>query len=184
MEEGQSAGSHQILKDCWRCYQSTVKEARREHLLNNFLHFFIDKVATARALITTPASDPSDHVLCSAVLDLFKPMSLMALENVIGQIKPSGSPCDTVRTHFFKEAFPCIGQSVPAITNSSLSSGVVPQSFKFAVVQHLLKKPGLDRGMQANYRPIISLWRDFCSFIIQSNRIYLKPKKRSESKKE
>ena len=118
--------SRQILKDCWRCYQSTVKEARREHLsiiiesnshnprvlfktiesvigspqpacteespemCNNFLHFFIDKVATARALITTPASDPSDHVLCSAVFDLFEPVSLMALENVVAQIKPSG----------------------------------------------------------------------------------------------
>lgn len=26
--------SHQILKDCWRYYQSTVKEARREYLSN------------------------------------------------------------------------------------------------------------------------------------------------------
>ena len=28
------------------------------------------------------------------------------------------------------------------------------------------------------------VWREFCSFIIQSNRIDLKPKKRFESKKE
>ena len=126
-------------------------------MCNSFLHFFIDKVATARALITTPASDPSDHVLCSAVFDVFEPVSLMALENVVGQIKPSGSPCDTVPPHFFKEVFPCVGQSVLAIINSSLSSGVVPQSFKHAVVQPLLKKPGLDRGMLANYRPISKL---------------------------
>ena len=79
-----------------------------------------------------PASAP--HVICSAVLDLFEPVSLMALEDVVGQIKPSGSPCDTVPPHFFKEVFPCIGQSVLAIINSSLSSGVVSQSFKHAVV--------------------------------------------------
>lgn len=132
---GVQPGSHQILKDCWRCYQSTVKEARREHLsniiesnshnprvlfktiesvlgspqpacteespemCNSFLQFFIDKVATARALITTPASDPSDPVPCSAVFDLFESVSLMALEDVVGQIKPSGSPCDTVPPH-------------------------------------------------------------------------------------
>ena len=53
--------------------------------------------------------------------------------------------------------FPCIGQSVWAIINSSLLSGVVPQSFKHAVVQPLLKKPGLDRGMLVNYRPISKL---------------------------
>ena len=185
--------SYQILKDCWRCYQSTVKEARREYLsniiesnchnprvlfktietvfnspkpmcteaspemCNSFLDFFTDKVATARALISTPVPDPSDPVPCSAVLALFEPVSLKVLEDVVGQIKPSGSPCDTVPPHFFKEVFPSIGQSVLAIINSSLFSGVVPQSLKHAVVQPLLKKPGPDPGVLANFRPISKL---------------------------
>ena len=111
---------YQILMDCWRCYQSTVKEARRQYLsnlidsnrhnprvlfktivtvlnppqpgcteaspemCNSFLHFFIDKVTTVRALISTPASDPSDPVPCSAVFDVFEPVSLKALEDVCG----------------------------------------------------------------------------------------------------
>ena len=123
-------------------------------MCNSFLHFFIDNVATARALIATPTSDPSDPVPCSAVFDLFEPVSSMALKYVVSQIKPSGSPCDTVPPHFFKEVFPSIGQLVLAIINSSLSSCVVPQNFKHAVLQPLLKKPGLDCGTLANYRPI------------------------------
>ena len=82
----------------------------------------------------------------------------MALENMVGQIKPSGSPCDTVPHHFFKEVFLCIEQSVLVIINSSLSSGVVPQSFKQPLaIQPLLKKRSLDRGIIANYRPISKL---------------------------
>ena len=81
----------------------------------------------------------------------------MFLEDLVGHIKPSGSPCDAVSPSFFKEVFPSIGQSVLAIINSSLSSGVVPASFKHAVVQPLLRKPSLDRSVLANFRPISKL---------------------------
>lgn len=124
---------------------------------NSFLHFFIDKVATARALISTPASDTSDPAPYLTVFEKFEPVSLMALEDVVDQIKPSGSPCDALPPHFFKEVFRSIGLSVLAIINSSLSSGIVPQSLKHAVVQPLLKKPGLDRCVLANVRPISKL---------------------------
>ena len=182
-----------ILKDCWRSYQNTVKEAKREHLANiiesnchnprvlfktidsvlngsqsvcleaspetcnNFLHFFIDKVVTIRALIPPPASDPSDSVPCLAVFNDFEPVTLSLLEDVVGHIKPSGSPHDALPPRLFKEVLPCIGQSVLAIINSSLSSGAVPVSFKHAVVQPLLKKPGLDQTVLANFRPISKL---------------------------
>lgn len=41
--------------------------------------------------------------------------------------------------------------------NSSLSSGVVPAHFKHAVVQPLIKKPGLDPAVMSNFRPISKL---------------------------
>ena len=41
--------------------------------------------------------------------------------------------------------------------NLSLLSGYVPQSFKVAVIKPLLKKPTLDPGVLANYRPISNL---------------------------
>lgn len=126
-------------------------------MCNRFLNFFIDKVATARALISAPASNPSDFVPCTAMFEKFEPVSLLLLKDVVGHLKPSGSPCDTVPPYFFKEVFPCIGQSVLAIINLSLSSGVFPDCFKHAVVQPLLKKPGLDHSVLANFRPISKL---------------------------
>ncbi len=94
------------------------------------------------------------------MFDEFEPVTLSLLEDVVGHIKPSGSPRDAVPPHFFKEVFISIGQLVLAIINSSLSSGVVPVSFKHAVVQPLLKKSGLDHTVLANFRPISKLRRN------------------------
>ena len=102
-------------------------------MCNSFLHFFIDKVATAMALISAPAFDPSDTVPCSVAFDKFESGSLSFLEDLVGHIKPSGSACDAVSPRFFKEVFPSIGQSVLDVINSSLSTGVVPLSFTSTV---------------------------------------------------
>uniref|UniRef100_A0A8C4GTX0 Reverse transcriptase domain-containing protein n=1 Tax=Dicentrarchus labrax TaxID=13489 RepID=A0A8C4GTX0_DICLA len=52
---------------------------------------------------------------------------------------------------------PLIGTSLLDMINLSLLSGYVPQSFKVAVIKPLLKKPTLDPGVLANYRPISNL---------------------------
>jgi len=46
---------------------------------------------------------------------------------------------------------------VTAIINSSLAEGVIPASFKRAIVQPMLKKPQLDPEMCCNSRPITKL---------------------------
>lgn len=124
---------------------------------NNFLNFFIEKVVTTRALITAPDSDPYVCVPCTAIFTQFELVTLSFLEDVVRLIKPGVSPRDPFPSQFFKEIFPSIGQSVLEIINSSLVSGVVPANFKHAVVQPLLKKPGLDHTVLANYRPISKL---------------------------
>ncbi len=123
----------------------------------NFLHFFIDKVISTRAVISPPSNDPSVSVLCSAVFDKFELVTLSVLHDIVGHLKPSGSPYDAVPPRFVKELFPTVGPSVLAVVNSSLSSGVVPENFKHAVVQPLIKKPGLDPTELANVRPISKL---------------------------
>lgn len=99
---------------------------------DHFLHFFIDKVTSTRALISPSAHDPSIPVLCTAVFDRFELITLSGLQEIIEHSKPSGSPYDVVPPRFFKEVFPTVGPSVLAVINSSLSSGVVPKDFKHA----------------------------------------------------
>lgn len=137
--------SFQILRDCWRRYQSSVKEAKRKYfsdiivsnchkprvlfkvinstlnasqtvgaepsppVCENFLRFFIDKVSSIRALISPSASDPSVFLPCSAVFDSFEPVTLAFVQEIVGGLKPSGSPNDPVPPQLFKEVFPTLG---------------------------------------------------------------------------
>ena len=54
----------------------------------------------------------------------------------------------------------CIDVIVPVVTqilNQSLKDGIVPESFKNALVKPLLKKPTLDQESFKNYRPVSNL---------------------------
>lgn len=56
-----------------------------------------------------------------------------------------------------RQLFPKIGQSVLAIINSSLSSGAVPANSKHAVVQPIIKKPGLNQTVLVNFKLVSNL---------------------------
>ena len=126
-------------------------------LCEDFLQFFIDKVASARALIVPPALDPSVLAPCSVFFESFETVTPSFVEKIAGDLKPSGSPADVVPPRLFKEVLPTIAQAFTAVVNSSLLSGVVPAQYKHAVVQPLLKKPGLDPAVLTNFRPISKL---------------------------
>lgn len=113
--------------------QSVCMEASPT-VCENFLHFFIDKVSSTRALISPSAYDPSISVPCSDVFDQFEPVTLSFLQEIVGHLKPSGSPNDGVPARLFKEVLPTVGPFVLAVINSSLCSGVVPENFKHAIV--------------------------------------------------
>ena len=61
------------------------------------------------------------------------------------------------RVRVLKELFPTVGTTMLNIVNLSLSSGIIPPSFKCAIVKPLLKKPGLDPEALSSYRPISNL---------------------------
>uniref|UniRef100_A0A672H2K9 Reverse transcriptase domain-containing protein n=1 Tax=Salarias fasciatus TaxID=181472 RepID=A0A672H2K9_SALFA len=71
--------------------------------------------------------------------------------------KTSTCLLDPIPTKFFKDILPVILNTIITIINTSLENGYVPQSFKFAVIKPLLKKPNLDPDILANYRPISNL---------------------------
>uniref|UniRef100_A0A3P9K7F1 Reverse transcriptase domain-containing protein n=1 Tax=Oryzias latipes TaxID=8090 RepID=A0A3P9K7F1_ORYLA len=92
------------------------------------------------------------HLPCSLYIYLF-----FELTGIVNKLKATSSPLDPVPPRFFKQVWATLRTSVTEIINSSLSSGVVPTFCKEAVVEPLLKKPGLDPTCLANYRPISKL---------------------------
>ena len=80
-------------------------------------------------------------------------------------MSPSSSPLDTIPSKLLKESIESVSPALLSIINSSLTSGVVPDQFKTACVQPLLKGPGLDPKDLTNFRPISKL--SFTSKILE-----------------
>uniref|UniRef100_A0A3Q3JNC3 Reverse transcriptase domain-containing protein n=1 Tax=Monopterus albus TaxID=43700 RepID=A0A3Q3JNC3_MONAL len=135
---------------------------------NDFMSFFTNKITTIREKIgrTTPtalADVPSTTMVLETsvrphlYLDYFSPIDLSELTSAIASSKSSTCLLDPIPTGLLKDVFPLINTSILDLINLSLLTGYVPQAFKLAVIKPLLKKPTLDPGVLANYRPISNL---------------------------
>ncbi len=82
-----------------------------------------------------------------------------------------------IPARLLKEVFAALSLAVTAIINNSLESGVVPASFKHAIVHPLLKKPHLDQSIFSHFRPISKLleravYSQLDSYISMSNVLH------------
>ena len=66
-------------------------------------------------------------------------------------MKPGGSPSDPITPHLFKEVFSTLAPYVLKILNGSLDNGVVPTSFKHAVVTALMVDTHYRNTLSSNF---------------------------------
>ncbi len=71
----------------------------------------------------------------------------MTLTEIVGRMKSTNCPLDSIPSCPFKKVFDIICPSILSIINGSLHSGLMPLTLKHAVVQPLLKKPNLDHSV-------------------------------------
>ena len=97
------------------------------------------------------------------------PCSFSHFEPVTEELITSSSSksccLDTLPTDIMKK---CLDELVPIITkviNISLTTGVIPDDFKKAVIRPLPKKPSLDPEVLSNYRPVTNV--SFLSKILE-----------------
>ena len=64
---------------------------------------------------------------------------------------------DPLPSWLLKECVDELSPIVTCIANTSLSHAIVPLSLKTALMRPLLKKPGLDKEVLKNYRPVSNL---------------------------
>jgi hypothetical protein len=67
------------------------------------------------------------------------------------------SPLDFVPTSLLKLCRSAFSEIIATLANLSFSQGCFPTSFKVASITPLLKKPGLDKSIPSNYRPVSNL---------------------------
>ncbi|KAK7103512.1 hypothetical protein V1264_018394 [Littorina saxatilis] len=100
----------------------------------------------------------------------FQPLTLTDLEKVLKEMTLKTCDLDPLPTQLYSDCLPELLPSILKIINTSLQTGTVPNSFKTAIVKHLLKKPSLDPNTLSNYRPVSNL--SFISKLLE--RVVLK----------
>ncbi len=123
----------------------------------NFFFNCDNKVRDIRASIKPSIFDPPLSCSPTELLTCFHPISSVQLAGIVSKVKLSTCESDIIPAHLLKEVFATLSPAVTAIINNSLESGVVPASFKHAIVHPLLKKPHLDQSIFSNFRPISKL---------------------------
>ena len=74
------------------------------------------------------------------------------LKNLNPKIRKKASVPDKILCRLLKELSAELAPALTLLFNRSLSTGVVPEIWRYALVQPIFKKG--DRGQTANYRPI------------------------------
>ena len=128
-------------------------------LPNMFCDFFMKKVTDLRVQLdslpcTYFATNP---IQTNFLFDTFKPISLEELKKIVLMSKLTTCPLDPIPTPLLFDCIDVLLPTIQNIINTSLSSGLVPDIFKTAIVKPLLKKPSLDPNNLKNYRPVSNL---------------------------
>ena len=89
-------------------------------------------------------------------LSNFQPITLPELQKLIHSTSNKNCALDPIPTVLLKQILPSIAALISDIINTSLRDGIVPESFKRALVKPLLKKPGLEL-LEKNYRLVSNL---------------------------
>lgn len=128
-------------------------------LCDEFCSFFTEKIVNIRSqcIVTKSVSDIYKPSVAPMNFCNFEPVCLSELTQVVKSLKPSACPLDNLPSQLFKSVFDSIGPFILKLVNMSLSSGCVPDVFKHASVQPLLKRHGLDSSVLSNFRPISKL---------------------------
>jgi hypothetical protein len=130
-----------------------------QEIADSLSNFFQEKIDKIRLGFSSDAPrDASSSSDTSAVnFSTFSPLVSGDIRKLILKAKPTTSALDPAPTKFVLEFLEILLPVFERMINLSLSSGIVPRSFKTASVIPLLKKPGLDPDVLGNYRPVSNL---------------------------
>ena len=133
---------------------------------SQFSNFFVDKIDKIRSsLDNTPSPAPVFTTFSGTPLISFALTNEDEVKKLILDSPTKHCDLDPLPTNIFKQCISCLLPSIVTIINDSLQSGVVPSSYKNALVKPLLKKPGLDPNSLKHFRPVSNL--SFLSKILE-----------------
>ena len=128
---------------------------------DQFLSFFHNKIDNTRtglcAMVDEPLVEIPDQTFNGVPLNCSLVLPYKKIRHII--LKAPGKSCelDPLPSWLLKECVDELSQVGTSIVNASLNHANVPLSFKTALIKPLLKKPGLNKKVLKNYRPVSNL---------------------------
>uniref|UniRef100_A0AAR2KZX5 Reverse transcriptase domain-containing protein n=1 Tax=Pygocentrus nattereri TaxID=42514 RepID=A0AAR2KZX5_PYGNA len=132
---------------------------------NDFASFFKEKVNKICDSFSLTPTTVCHHSLSPKTLTCFSSLSNEEVHKLLISCNPTTCPLDPIPSTLLRSISHELLPFISSIINSSLSSGMVPSSFKAARVVPILKKPSLDGTDINNYRPVSLL--SFLSKILE-----------------
>ena len=134
-------------------------------LAEQFNKFFINKISSIRDVLSGSNQSVDSETACmSSDIEFsgehfseFAPVSDRELLKIINSAPTKSCELDPLPTFLLKQCVEPLLPLISAIINKSLSDSKVPHYFKAAIIRPLLKKPGLDKEILKNYRPVSNL---------------------------
>ena len=124
----------------------------------NFISFFSDKISKIRVFIDKQQSVYEQFdVFSGNHFSAFLPVTNEDVRTCILKCSTKSCVLDPIPTNLLKECIDVLIPSITQIFNVSLSTGIVPVSFKEAILMPLLKSASLDQNVLNNYRPVSNL---------------------------
>ena len=127
-------------------------------LANEFGTFFGRKIELINDEINKISVNPitTEHRVPDKLLKSFSPVSQDDIRGVI--LKASNASCqlDPIPTYLLKDCCDVLCPIITKMINMSLEKGIVPENWKLALVNPLLKKLGMDLVFE-NFRPVNNL---------------------------
>ena len=90
-------------------------------------------------------------------LEMFSPATEVEVREAISSLPSKSCSLDPVPTWLLKQSLEPLLPIITSIINQSLLHSKVPSYFKHSIVRPILKKPGLDKEVLKNYRPVSNL---------------------------
>ena len=137
---------------------SPLPPGEDKELCNQFLLTFNNKIDKIRTFIGSDTPLPDEHE--SSTGNTMTEFYYVTEEEITKYVKassPKTYDLDPIPTSLLKEYTMELVPYITKIINESLTTGVVPDIFKRAIVTPLLKKPGLDETDLKNFGPVSNL---------------------------
>ena len=114
----------------------------------------LKRLKKIRSKITADTGYEQETKECETAMPCFEQLSNSDVAKIIGNLSSKSCSLDTLPSWLIKQNLDCLLPIISRIVNSSLVSGVFPETLKHSIITPIIKKVTMDPNILKSYRPV------------------------------